>query len=100
MGFRIDCKEDIHLPALENCPTSVQREFHDALSDLKQSSVKGVKRAEFDFLSRVDGYSQYRIEASDNGTEYVILFEIECTQMGRQDIINILTIGEKSNIFE
>jgi hypothetical protein len=100
MGFRIKCKEDIHLSALEDCPTSVQKEFRDALVELKQSSVKSVNRAEFDFLSRVDGYPQYRIEASDNGTEYVILFEIERTQIGRQNIIYILTIGEHNNLID
>ena len=100
MGFRIDCKEDIHLSALEDCPISVQREFRDALAGLKQSSVKSVKRAEFDFLSRIDGYPQYRIEASDNGTEYVILFEIERTQIGQQNIIKILSIGKHNDIID
>lgn len=98
MGFRIECKEDIHLSALEDCPTGVQIEFRDALEELKQASVRSVKRAEFDFLSRVDGYTQYQIEASDNGTKYVILFEIERNHIGKQNTIYILTIGEQDDI--
>lgn len=93
MTFEVEYYEPVHLGQLQSCPDSVQEDFADKITEVEAAPVQKVQRADFDFLSKIEGFPIYEIESHHNSTAYIIVLKKK-----EQNKLRIKAIDESQNI--